>query len=291
MAGFNLSGIANPDDYNLGRGRVYFATLTNNIPGAFRFLGNAPEFSINVEVETLEHQASTNGLKVTDKEVIISQQLNLALTLDEINFENLALFFSGETATFTTAAGALAASTGTGNAEFPTAGRWYDIFWSSGDSEFKIGDQVDSTVGIEANRVYDIGDLDITGGTEGTDYITDNVMGRVFVPIGTGLSLASALDASGTENASADNTVEQVRGLTQTNVVGALKFISENPANNDVQRELNFHKTSLKAEGDFSLIGDEFTTMQFTAVAEKNETYSPDSPTVTVSTHDNAAAA
>ena len=72
-------------------------------------------------------------------------------------------------------------------------------------------------------------------------------------------------------------------------VKGALKFISENPAAGDHQYEFQFHQVSLKAEGDFGLISDEFTTMGFTAIAERNETAGGTaSPTLTVRTHANA---
>ena len=77
---------------------------------------------------------------------------------------------------------------------------------------------------------------------------------------------------------------DEVRALTQTNVIAALKFIGENPANNDAQVEYQFHQVSLKADGDLSAIGDEFSVMGFTAVAETNTTLDPNSPTLTIRT-------
>jgi hypothetical protein len=44
----------------------------------------------------------------------------------------------------------------------------------------------------------------------------------------------------------------------------------------------------LKAEGDFALIADEFTTMQLTGTAETNADADADSPTLTIRTHANA---
>jgi hypothetical protein len=77
--------------------------------------------------------------------------------------------------------------------------------------------------------------------------------------------------------------VDQVRALTQTNVLGALKYIGENPANNDEEVEVQVHQVSLKPEGDMSLIGDEFSTMGFTGTSESNAVPDANSPFITVS--------
>ncbi|MFG0317077.1 MAG: hypothetical protein ACF8XB_07390 [Planctomycetota bacterium JB042] len=282
MAGKNLTGQANTADYNLGRGKVYFAGIdpSTGLPDAsgYRFLGNAPEFNISVEVETLEHQSSQEGLKTVDKEVVISQKVNLALTLDELNFENVALFFSGETGTHTNAAKS------TQDAEILTTsavlGRWYDLADNDG------------------NRLYDIDDTKLTVeedplGTptplvKDTDFTLDAKMGRIFL-------LTTATNVAGGDTVGFDYTadatakdVDEVKALTQTNVAGALKFVSENPSDGDHQSEYQFHQVSLKADGDFSLIGDEFTTMGLTGVAERNVLADPDSPTLTIRTHADA---
>lgn len=282
MAGPNTTGLPRTEDYNLGRGVLYFAPLINGVPGAYRDLGNAPEFTISLEVETLEHQSSRQGLKITDKEVTISQKVNLSLVLDEINHENLALLLSGEKGTVTNAAVAgiteyewiVGDESSTTNVEL---GRWYDIVNSSG------------------LRAYDItaGDLTLatTNGSPvtlvlGTDYTVDAEMGRVFL-LSTSTALATAI--SGNEGITLELTakpgaaaVNQVKALTQTNIAGALKFVSENPANNDQRTEFQFHQVSLKADGDTSFIGDEFSTLNFTGVAEANVTADADSPTLTV---------
>lgn len=282
MAGPNTTGKPKTADYNLGRGIVYFATnLANGQPKSFRDLGNAPEFNVSVEVETLEHQSSREGLKVVDKEVIISQDVSVSFQLDEINNENLALFFSGAKAAHVNVSVA-------GFAEFSMVAdgdlelaRWYDIHNDATPTE----------------RAYDVQASDLTVKTNeaapvtlvlDVDYELDVEMGRIFilstgilvpVAIGTGDGLLVTLAA-----AAGANDVDEVRSLTQTNVIGTLKFISENPADNDRSTEYEFHQISLKPEGDFSLIGDEFSVQGFTGSAEKSATFSPDSPTLTIRT-------
>jgi len=278
----NTTGKPDTSSYNLGRGKVFFAFLdSSGNPKEYRDLGNAPEFSISLEVETLEHQSSRGGLKITDKEVTISQKVNLSLSLDEINAQNLAEFLSGDIA-------GLDASDSSGH-DNPThsgvterelvavgevvLGRWYDLVDGNG------------------NRCYDIKASNLTVKDDGattltkdTDYEVDEEMGRIFVLTGGSLTTSNGIDFELTADTSADEYIPEVKSLTKTTVTGALKFISENPAANDRRSEFQFHQVSLKAEGDFGLISDEYTQMTFTAVAERNEAADPDSPTLTIRT-------
>lgn len=263
MPGRNTAGTANTNDYNLGRGKVYFADLVSSKPNAYRFLGNAPEFNISVEVETLEHESSQSGLKVTDKEVVISQKVNLNLTLDELNFENLSTFLAGTTSSFTNGG----AETGydlAGAESYAVAdGRWYDIVDSSG------------------KRVYNLATLADNSGTAGTHYSVDLKMGRIFL---IDSATADLTDVTWTVDSGAA-TFDEVRALTQTSILGALKFVAENPASTDHQTEFQFHQVSLKAEGDLGMISDEYSQMQLTGIAERNTTADADSPTLTIRTH------
>lgn len=280
MAGLNTTGGANTSDYNLGRGKVYFAPLTNGIPGAYRDLGNSPEFNVQVESETLQHFSSREGTRTVDKEVVISQSVGVTFQLDEVNFQNLALFFSGKAEANALVNPAVA---GVANIQITAAvelGRWYDLTSQNGGA---------------GTRLYDIASANISlvgdpGGSatplvEGTDYTLDLAFGRVFF-LSTAVNVSAGDEVEFTAAADAGAVApDEVKALTQTNVVGALKFVSENPADNDKQTEYQFHQVSLKADGDFALIGDEFTTMGFTATAERNETADPDSPTLTIRTH------
>lgn len=273
MPGLNTTGTANTNDYNLGRGIVYFAPLTNGLPGAYRDLGNAPEFNISVEVETQEHTSSRAGLRTVDKEVTISQQINLTLTIDELNFENLALFFAGDTEAAYTNPAETANTGGTVLAASVELGRWYDI----------VDDNNNRAYGFSAtsNLAFD-NSTDTQTLTEVTDYTVDKELGRVFIhSSATNIEAGEELTVTwAADNAIAD--VNEVKSLTSTAVSGALKFVSINPVNEDRKTEYQFHQVSLSAEGDFSLIGDDFTQMQLSGTAERNETADADSPTLTI---------
>jgi len=278
MSGINTSGTPNTQDYSLGRGAIYLAKLntTTNLPDAngYRHVGNVPAFTITMEVETLEHQSSLHGLKVTDLSVILSQKVSFSFTFDEINFDNLALFFSGETGTFSNSV-AIAGFAEWDAIPVVKLGRWYDITDNAGVRVYNI---TAANLTVESPNA--------TTKTLGTDYLVDAVMGRVFfVSAADGGTIADGADVHLTLAANAGaGTVEEVKSLTQTNDRVALKFIGENPVNDDVMTEVQIHKTQLKADGDFSLIGDEFTTASLTGTAEANTDADADSPYVTIRT-------
>jgi plastocyanin len=277
----NTSGTTNPDDYNLGRGTVYISELVNDLPKAWRDLGNCSEFNVALETETLEHKSSRSGLAVVDKEVILSQKMSLSFKLDEINAENVSLFFSGEQGTYVNPAVA-------GVAEIVDwitdveLGRWYDLTAATTagtPSGTRLRGIDSNAVTLEKNDAVDV--LLV----EGTDYTLDHKNGRVFFKP-TAVNIAAGDDVNFTYAADADapTPINEIKGQTQTNVQVAVKFIAQNPANNDEEAEYQFHKVTLKPDGDFPLIGEDWTTMGFSGVAEANETADADSPYCTVRT-------
>ena len=323
MPGVNQTGKTNPQDYNLGRGKVYFSSTVEQDAygqfgsadggesGPFRDLGNANEFSVTVETETLEHQSSLSGLKKIDKEVKLSQKVSLSLTLDEINFENLAVFLSGKEQVVDTSipnilfTNSVAEGTPANTVceiTKPGQGRWFDL------RETVVSDGVGQIFDIDPVARYGAGnnedqvlvEFDPLGGIAyqpadiGDDYELDRVMGRIFfVPSSSG----GAIKPSGANpvtvritiyphEGSPEPAMQSVKALTEGEISGVLKFISENPAYDDHQTMYIFHKVNLKAEGDFSLIGDEFTTMQFTGAAEAGDSATAADPKIlTVVTH------
>lgn len=265
MPGPNTSGVPDTNDYLLGRGIVYASVLVNGLPTSWRDLGNCPDFSLNVEKETLEHQSSRSGLKITDKEVVLSQSAGYSFQLDEINNENMALFFSGNKATHTNPAVAgVADIVLTSSAEL---GFWYDLVDGTGE------------------RLYDVtaGNLTVEADPSGTpvtlvldtDYELDAEMGRIRLKAdAVNIADGDELGFDYTADAGATAAVDQVNALTQTSVTIALKFIGENPADNGSRYEVQIQKTAILAEGDFALISDDWTTMTFTGSAERNDAYS-----------------
>jgi len=274
MSGPSTTGKTNPEDYNLGRGKLYFAAIdaTTEKPISWRFLGNAPAFTITTDIETLEHFSSQEGLKTLDKEVTVSRKVTMNWTLDEWNDENLADLFSGGKSTPTNAAVA-------GFSEYQmvadgdiTALRYYDVVNSSGVRAYDL----------------DTGDLTVktTNATPvtlalGTDYEEDLEFGRIFLlnssAVQTAITNVEGLDITLAAKAGAVD-INEVRVQTQTAITGAIKFISEN-AVDGFKREFQFHKVTVKADGELALIGDDWGEMPFTGSAESSVLADSTSPT------------
>jgi hypothetical protein len=288
MAGRNLAGTKNPDDYLLGRGKAFFAPLdSNGLPRAFRFLGNVAEFVLNVTTEELKHYDTTEGTKNLDKEISISQEVNITnLTLEEMNHQNLAeLFLAGDSTTRTNK-GDIGVISPSANLTVTDQGRHYQLFDT--DTGRPAAD-------ILANRIYDIGTVSIVpngGGSAlvaGTDYTVDSTMGMIFV-INGGNMTAGDYDVTIAANSGAATTLDLGRALKNSGVSGCLLFISYNAADEGHLQEWNFHKVTLKAEGDLALIGDEIAGMQLSGAAEQSTASDANSPTLTVVTFEGGVA-
>jgi hypothetical protein len=267
MPGPNTLGTPNTDDYNLGRGIIYFAVLdpTTDAPLYWRDMGNAPAFTISADSETLQHFSSREGLKTLDREVTLQRTLNLSFTLDEWNDENLAALFSATQTEPTN--GSVAGFTeyemvAPGDA---LGGRWYDVVNSSGVRCYDVDSAklvIKTTAGSPVTLVED------------TDYTMDNEMGRFFListaaRIITMVTAGEGLDVTLTAKAGASD-IYKIASLAETEINGAIKFISSNAADDGSRREFTIHKVSLKADGDVAMIGDDWGEMPFTAAAEQN---------------------
>lgn len=281
MPGLNTTGAPNTLDYNLGRGVIYFASLgSNGLPGAdgFRDLGNAPEFSITIDTEDLRHQSSRDCLKFTDKRFVISQEIGMSYQLEEWNFQNISDFFSGSTETYDNPH-----DTTFDDVEITSAvvlGNWYQLRDDNGARVYNLD---------AAGCVYSIED-DATGtGTalvEGTDFEINEQLGLVrFLPTGS-LVAGDAPGFSITTAASTAQDLDQVNGLIRAEVTGALMFVADNAGDCGQKTEWLFHKVSLSADGDMSLISDEVGVLPFSGVAEVNSQVSDTSKVLTVRTYD-----
>lgn len=84
--------------YFSGQGRVYIGArdaLGN--PQGLAYVGNVPELKVSLSVETLEHQESVSGQRLTDLQLIKTKKGEFACTLEELIATNLALALYGST--------------------------------------------------------------------------------------------------------------------------------------------------------------------------------------------------
>lgn len=286
MPGLNTSGAPNTRDYVLGRGRIYMAQLdvATGLPNAdgFRDLGNAPEFTVTLTVEDLRHQNSRDCVKFTDKRFVISQEIGIGFQLDEMNFQNISDFIAGSTQTYDNPHDAT--HTDTVITADVKKGAWYELRDASGDRVYNL-----DAVGV----VYTVEKGPAPGSAlvEGTDYEIDEQLGLLRVlPSSVTLADGDEIIWSITTGATTPQDLDQVNALQRSEVQGALLFLQDNAGDCGQKTEWRFHKVSLTAEGDLSMIGDEVSVMSFTGVAEINSFITDPSQVLTVRTYDMQAA-
>ena len=275
MSGLNLTGRPQPGDYLLGRGKVMAAPiLPDGTPGAFRHLGNSPNFAVNVTTENIEHQTSLQSVRVTDADCILSLKAEVAFDLDELNFQNLADFFLGDAVQAGYVNPAIAGFAATAVTASAEQGRWYDILSPTG---LKPKGFTSGTVTV----VSDSGGA-ATALVEGTDYELDLVHGMIFLIAGGAAAVGLDITVAVAANVGAPANINQVRALTQGVTAVAVRFHSLDGCDAGKQQEYKFHSVTLKPDGELPLIGDEFATISFSGVAAASLTAYPTSPYFTI---------
>lgn len=265
----NTTGTPNTLDYFLGRGILYLSELdANQLPVGYRDLGNCPAFSMTVASEELLHQSSRAGLKVTDKRVTLSQDIQITFQLDELSHNNLSFFFTGTTSSVTNPAvagvgAALSEVIITSSVEL---GLWHNLYTAYNGTGVPTAFSASSVPVL----VEDPAGTPVTL-VEGADYDINKDTGLVFFRTDAPTLLnGDIVGWYSPADASAPATLDLMKALKGSIVNYALKFVSANPANGDEAGEWEFHSVQVSADGDLNLIGDEFAVASFTGAAQAN---------------------
>ena len=287
------TGRNNSGDYVIGRGAAYFSkhdTVDFHPVRGYRDLGNVTEFKVQQEIQELEHYLTRSATKFADKQVILQQKMSIQLKLDEINFDNLALWMAGNYTTRSGYQGSATIGSPTDNIApgqlLTQGGRWYDIFKAT------AGPVV--TANRFDDRLYNLGVCTLTSTVntspvEGEDYIIDYKMGRIFIVPGMDLdNVPTQTVALAVAAQPSPGSLDEVQAFVGTPLRGSLKFIQTNPANSGYLTEYEFHLVQLKASGELDLIGDNWQEMTLGGVAEKNPYASAGSGVCTVRTYTGA---
>lgn len=245
------------DNYTLGKGVVYFNQWDGSAYTGERDLGNAPAFTFNVSLEKLEHYSSRGGLKAKDKEIVSELTPSISFTLDELNQDNFAMLSMADMVTISQTGASV-----TDESHVAHLGKRIDL-------QFRD---------ISAVSITNASDAD-TPLVNGQDFeistaLKDDKIGRIYIlPNAPNVSEGDNLDIDYTYGTI---TYTEIRAFNQTSVEGKLRFVSDNPAGEDL--ELEAWSVSLTPSGDTALIGDDWSTLGFTCEVLKDETGHPNNP-------------
>ena len=233
----------------LGRGRLFLTQCEPNqdilTSNNFLFIGNAPEFSINIESDVLDHYQSTGGTREKDESVDIQVNRSANIVVDGIDANNLARFFFGSSSVLTQVASTVTAEPVTADSQ--------NVFIQLGK-----GDTNPTGFRGIANVVV----TDSTAATtyvENADYIVNSQTGTIEIVETGDIALAGPEDLLVTYD-----VLAQTRNrVLSSNVAqrGALQYVEDNARGED--KVFTMPNTIIRPDGDFNLISDEWQTLPF----------------------------
>lgn len=226
-------------NYTLGRGKLYFGQFRpgTQTPRGERYLGNSPDLSFNATQETLDHYYSDGGIREKDASVILQQDYAGAFVLDDINMANLAMFFLGEAMSVTTATRTVTGETFAG----------VEMGFS-----YQLGTSATDPTGVRQVSAVTVNIAPSTALVAGTDYVVDEVLGRITI-----LDGGTVVDG---DDITVDYTVDpstRDRVISKgTSIEGQLRYVAANPAG----KNIDYFMASVKItpNGDLSLKGDDW---------------------------------
>ena len=231
------------NNYTLGRGKVFFSRFKTGTqtPEGFRYLGNTPEFNLNIEQDTLDHYNSDEGIREKDDSVPLEVNRSGSLITDNISPENVALFFFGSSTALTQAVVASATEILSGI----KAGHTYKLGISASNPAGYFGiDATGFAVAVSPGGTALVAD---------TDYTVDLAGGTITFLEGSLLAVDGE-DIDVTYAVAASTRTRVISGSDP--VEGALMFVTKNPKGADCTYFLPYVK--LSPNGDYALKGDEW---------------------------------
>jgi hypothetical protein len=230
------------NNYTLGRGEIWFARFaTGYTPGGFRYIGNTPEVNLTIESETLDHYSSDAGIREKDDSVPLEVNRTGSLVTDNIDPENVALFFFGSASTVATAA---------------ALNQSYALTGIEVNRAYLIGATTNNPTGVFGIDEAGVNNsVEISGGAtlvEGTDYTIDYNNGMITFL--SGGSLTGGEDIDITYDLAANSRSRVISGSEP--VEGAMIYRTINPKGEDCTFYFPYVKVS--PNGDYALKGDEW---------------------------------
>jgi len=233
----------NPN-YVIGRGKLFFTPFlpgTRTLVGGSRYFGNSPALSLSQDEEKVDHYNSDAGLKVKDASATLQNDQTGSFSLDDISGPNLAMFFRGAIEN-----GAVAAVNADTTTVAVILGTHVQLGLTDGNP---IGARL--VKGVTAKK----GDEAVAAAG---NFEVDSVTGRVYIlPNASDIEEGDEIEFT----YSTDAYDEEVVIAGGTLIEGRLDFLSDNAVGEN--RDYIWPYVQIRPDGDFSLKGDDWQTMEF----------------------------
>lgn len=238
------------NNYVLGKGEVYFGRFGADVTEhtGERYIGNTPEFNLTIESEKLDHFSADRGIREKDKSVILEVSRAGTMICDNIDYENLALFFFGTTDILTVA---------------QTTVTDEQLGEVQAGHHYQLGETPQNPSGARSIIYPGTGAtafaLKIAGGaslTYGTDYLLEAELGRVEILAG---GAAVGEEVTATYSVSTHSRAVVISG--SSSVEGSLRLIARNPSGK--QTDVYMPYVAISPNGDFAMKTDEWQQLPF----------------------------
>ncbi|MEP2533552.1 hypothetical protein [Shimia sp.] len=238
----------------LGRGKLFFdrfldGTETNT---GERYLGNTPSFGLSTETQELEHYSSEEGLRVKDLSVTLQIDYSASFVTDNIDLDNVAMFFFGTKEKVTQGAA-------TGEEDVFSSvlqGMYYQIGTTATNPVGLRDLTINSVTGTSGSPTY----------VEGTDYEKDDALGRIKIIEGGSIADNSEIEVGYDIAAHTHDLVVSGSDL----IYGALRFLSFNGVGE--QKDFYMPKVALRPNGEYALKGEDWQQFGFNVEVLKKGT-------------------
>ncbi|MEG3175869.1 hypothetical protein U1872_06475 [Sphingomonas sp. RB3P16] len=222
----------------LGRGKVELSRFKTGtfIPEGFRYTGNTPDFALNSTSTTLQHWNSDGPIKTKDKSVILQVEDKATLTFDDINVDNMALFFLGSSGIITQTSGS-----STTEVLSPVKAGY----------NYVLGITDLTPTGVRALTAVTVTKAS-TPLVANVDYTLDAARGTVAFIAGGAVIDGDSISVAYTRGAV--NRTQVISGTTQ--IKAALRFVANNGEGDNIDFYMPYVRIS--PNGDFNLKSDDW---------------------------------
>ena len=235
--------------YTLGRGKVYFDVFTPSTTTTTgeRYLGNTPSFNLTAQSENLDHFDADAGIRTKDASVTLELNRTGNFVTDNIDPDNVALFFLGNASV---------------QAQASATGATSVITNPLGDRYYQLGVTTNNPSGVRS-----VSNVTASGGAvAGTDFTVDADLGRVYIVAGG--VIAGDPSVTFTYDVAAKSRKQIITSNTAT-VDGALRFLAYNPRG--TQLDYFMPSVKLSPNGEYELKGESWQQMSFSVEINKRD--------------------
>lgn len=216
--------------YAILAGEFYFDPLVAGVYQGERYIGNTPSAELTITPEKLEHYDADTNEVAKDASFATRVDRLLAMTIDHVSEENLALFYSATESTVTQVATPV-----TGEAiNDVQQGRYY-----------QLGQTTGNPTGVRGVTAVTVTGFDLTD-----DYLLDAARGRIYIVPGGAITSGTDLDIDYTPVANSRTRLATGSSVT---VEGRLRFLANNLAGEN--RDYYFPNVSITPTGSVQFKG------------------------------------